>query len=74
MGFALGMKDVKLFVIVCAVLAAGMLMFLPPDNWQWFWDYLNNTPPWVVLGQQWLLWFTAFWITIFLIIIRSLRK
>lgn len=70
--FGFGMKDIKLFVIICVGLVALLLFMVPPNTWWFLWDYMETTPIWLQIGQAWPLWLLAFFITIFAILVREL--
>ncbi|MHA2327364.1 MAG: hypothetical protein ACXACR_02485 [Candidatus Hodarchaeales archaeon] len=72
--FNYGMKDVKLFAICFLGIVLFLLFMIPIDNWWFLWDYLETTPLWIVIGQSSILFFAAFTLTMFIIIIRALIK
>jgi len=70
--FGLKSTHVKLFgVVVLAILVYG-LMFIAPQQYQFYWDYLNTTPPWIVIGDNIIVIMAAVLVTAVLMVLRRL--
>ena len=66
-------RDMKLYFGVCVVLFLALMIMIPPSDWWFFWDYLEEYPFIVVIGQAWPIWTLGALITFFLILYREVK-
>jgi hypothetical protein len=70
--FGIGKREITVFVVAAAIIFIVPFLFSPINTWQaGFWDYFNNTPPIMWLGElSWIIIFA----TLFTIAITGLER